>query len=217
MQEIFRANRPFFVLYLVFLLAGGISQLVWSPTVIFLFINGSYNDFSDVFFRYFTNVGDGAFFILVIFGLLFVKYRYAMMALGGFALSSLLAQFLKRVVFSDVLRPKSIFEGTSYAPHWIKGMDIHAANSFPSGHATTAFAVFCLLGMIGKNKKTGVLWFALALLAAYSRVYLGQHFFADIYFGSLLGVSSSIAMYLIFNHLLERNPRNWYQQNLLQW
>lgn len=217
MQEIFSANRLFFLLYLTFLLAGGISQLVWSPTVIFLQINGSHNHFSDDFFRYFTNIGDGAFFVLVIFGLLFVKYRYALMALGSFALSSLLAQFLKRVVFSDVMRPKFIFEGTSYKPHWLQGMDIHAANSFPSGHATTAFAVFCLLGMIGRYKQMGALWFALALLAAYSRVYLGQHFFADVYFGSLLGVSSTIAMYLIFNHLLARNPKNWYQKNLLQW
>ncbi|MDJ1483252.1 phosphatase PAP2 family protein [Cytophagaceae bacterium DM2B3-1] len=216
MAEVFKSNKVFFILYGIFLIAGGIWQVLWSPTQIFLVINGANHPFSDTFFQYFTNVGDGAFFAAVIILFLFIRYRYVLIGLGSFALSSLVAQGLKRLVFADVLRPKAVFEGSSYAVHWVAGLEIHSNNSFPSGHATTAFAVFSLLSIILKNQLSGFLFFTLAFLAAYSRVYLGQHFFADIYAGSLIGVSSTVFMYLVIERLLERNPKNWYQQNILR-
>ncbi len=216
MSEILKVNKPFFIAYLLFLIAGGVCQAIWSPTAIFLFVNSHYSSFGDAFFQHFTNVGDGAFFVAVIILCLFIKYRYALMAVGSFALSSLLAQGLKRFVFADVLRPRAVFEGSSYTLHWVKGLEIHSNHSFPSGHATTAFAVFALLSLILQNKAWGLLYFVLAFLAAYSRMYLGQHFFADIYVGSALGVGSTVLVYLLVDHLLERNPKNWYQRSILR-
>jgi len=216
MPQTLKVNKPFFLLYIVFVLLGGLWQILWSPTEIFLLINGSYSTFSDNFFQYFTNIGDGAFFVAVIFLFLFIQYRYALIGVGSFALSSLLAQGLKRYVFEDALRPKAVFEGSSYTLHWVDGLVVHSHNSFPSGHATTAFAVFSLLSLASNNKNWGFLYFTLALLAAYSRVYLGQHFFADIYFGSVLGIISTLLAYLLMNAWLDKNPGNWYQQSLLR-
>jgi len=216
MPELIKANKPFFLPYLLFLILGAICQVLWSPTEIFLRINSGYNAFFDAFFVYFTNVGDGAFFVAIIIAFLFIRYRYVFIGIGSFALSSLLAQGLKRFVFADALRPRAVFEGSSYTLHWVKGLVVHSNHSFPSGHATTAFAVFCLLSLVLKNRAWGLLYFVLALLAAYSRVYLGQHFFADIYFGSVLGVSSTLLMYVLVEHWLEKNPRNWYQKSLLR-
>lgn len=216
MFDILKSNKAFFSLYILFLIIGGIWQAVWSPTQIFLLINGANHSFFDSFFQYFTNIGDGAFFAVVIILFLFIKYRYVLIGLGSFILSSILAQGLKRFVFSDVLRPKAVFEGSSYTLHWVEGLEIHSHNSFPSGHATTAFAVFSLLSIILKNEVLGVLCFILAFLAAYSRVYLGQHFFADIYVGSFLGVFSTVLMYILTNQMLERNPKNWYQRSILR-
>jgi membrane-associated phospholipid phosphatase len=216
MTEILKANKPFFLLYLLFLIIGGICQALWSPTDLFLLINSHNNAFFDAFFLYFTNVGDGAFFAAVIILCLFIKYRYALIGIASFALSGLLAQGLKRFVFPEVMRPRAVFEGSSYPLHWVQGLEIHSNHSFPSGHATTAFAVFALLSLVLRNKGWGVLYFTLAFLAAYSRVYLGQHFFADIYAGSVLGVGSTVSVYLLVDHLLEKNPRNWYQRSLLR-
>jgi membrane-associated phospholipid phosphatase len=41
-------------------------------------------------------------------------------------------------------------------------------------------------------------WFILALLAAFSRTYLSQHWLVDIYFGSLIGFSFSVFFYFMF-------------------
>jgi undecaprenyl-diphosphatase len=50
--------------------------------------------------------------------------------------------------------------------------------SFPSGHATTAFAAAVALSLLVPRMR----WWALALAAliAYSRVYLGVHYWSDI-------------------------------------
>ena len=187
MSSLLAANRPFFVPYAVFLLSGAVWQVFWSPTAIFLAINGANSPFADAFFTYFTHIGDGAFFAVTVIFLLFVRFRHTLVGAASFALSSGVAQGLKRLVFPDVLRPRAVFEGSSVVPHWVSDVELHSHHSFPSGHATTAFAVFCLLALVLEDKRWGVLYFVLALLAAYSRVYLGQHFFADIYFGSLIG------------------------------
>jgi membrane-associated PAP2 superfamily phosphatase len=58
-------------------------------------------------------------------------------------------------------------------------------NSFPSGHATTVFAIACLCSLIVTNKKWQPVFLVLAIFSALSRLYLGQHFFADITSGRI--------------------------------
>ena len=66
-------------------------------------------------------------------------------------------------------------------------IDLPATASFPSGHATTAFAAAVALTLL--VPRAG--WWALPLAAvvAYSRVYLGVHYWSDIIAGALLGAS----------------------------
>lgn len=214
MVALLRKNWSFFLLYFLFLLIGGILQLQYSQAEIFLYINAGYQTWSDYLFRYLTHVGDGLFYAAVILLLLFVRYQYALTALAAFLLSSLVAQLLKRLAFAEALRPKAFFEKSGQVLHWVEGVDVHLYNSFPSGHATTAFSVFCLLSLLAAPKRWGWVWLVPALLAAYSRVYLGQHFFGDIFAGSIIGVSSSVACYLLLNGFYARHPRRWYNANL---
>jgi membrane-associated phospholipid phosphatase len=204
MLKLFQRNIAFFLPYLFFLLIGAILQLLYSKEEIFLFINGNYHTAADYFFQYLTHIGDGIFYIGVILFLAAFSFRKALIALGCFISSSLVSQLLKKLVFSDELRPKAFFEKSNISLHSIEGLTVHSFNSFPSGHATTAFSVFCLLSILLKNKQMGYLWFVLALLAAYSRIYLSQHFFADIYAGSLIGVCTTLLVYywltLYFNN-----------------
>ncbi len=58
--------------------------------------------------------------------------------------------------------------------------------SFPSNHATAAFAV--AMAVFAYNRKAGIVLMVPALLTALSRVYVGVHYPLDIIAGGLLGI-----------------------------
>lgn len=88
-----------------------------------------------------THLGDGIFVILTGILILSVRIKYGLLVLMSYSLSGLLVQLLKNTVFDDFDRPFKYFEDTSHL-HAVEGLNIHIYNSFPSGHATSAFALF---------------------------------------------------------------------------
>jgi undecaprenyl-diphosphatase len=68
--------------------------------------------------------------------------------------------------------------------------------SFPSGHATTAFALAAVLGFLSER------WFypalLLAAIIALSRVTLGVHYPSDVLAGAVIGLTGAYAVRLIF-------------------
>ena len=59
-------------------------------------------------------------------------------------------------------------------------------SSFPSSHAANAFA---LAWILGARWRRGIpVFFALALLIAFSRIYLNRHFLSDVVAGALIGL-----------------------------
>jgi undecaprenyl-diphosphatase len=90
----------------------------------------------------------------------------------AFGLSSLASTTIKALV--DRQRPSG--------DHVI---DLPTSASFPSGHATTAFAAAVALSLLVPRWRWPAL--ALAALVAYSRVYLGVHYVTDIVAGAMLG------------------------------
>jgi undecaprenyl-diphosphatase len=59
--------------------------------------------------------------------------------------------------------------------------------AFPSGHATSTVGAAVAVSRMWP--RTAPLWWALAALIAYSRVYLGHHFPLDVAGGALLGIA----------------------------
>lgn len=196
LPELLRRNRYFFLPYALALVVVGTLQLCYSQEQLMQWVNTRNSLTADVFFTYATYMGDGAFFVLICLIVLIYDRRAGAMAFASFALSSLTSVFLKQVAFPKSLRPLKFFEHSTYEYHIIKGLNIYSYNSFPSGHSTSAFAVFSLLAFIDGRKERGWFFALLALLTAYSRVYLFQHFVEDVFVGSLVGTTASVIVYL---------------------
>jgi membrane-associated phospholipid phosphatase len=97
-------------------------------------------------------------------------------------LSFVLASWLNAVIKALVDR--------SRPPHEI-GLEalggVPGSPSFPSGHAMTAFAVASAIAMLAPRLRWPVL--GLAALIAFSRVYLGVHFWLDVLVGAAFGMA----------------------------
>ncbi len=64
--------------------------------------------------------------------------------------------------------------------------------SFPSGHATVAFACATVLALA--VPRLALPFFALATIVAWSRVYVGVHYPLDVLTGAILGVLLAFAV-----------------------
>lgn len=65
--------------------------------------------------------------------------------------------------------------------------------SFPSAHATTAFAAAVVLAKFDPKRK--IIYYAMAIIVSFSRVYLGCHYLGDVLAGGLIGsIISRIAL-----------------------
>jgi membrane-associated phospholipid phosphatase len=197
----FRNNFALFFPYLIFLIAGLILLLVNTKSETHLEFNRFHNSFFDIFFTYFTYLGDGYSAAIAFITLLVVKYRLALIVALSNLISAIVTQTLKHTFFEDVVRPKKFFEGL-HDLYLVPGVENHLYNSFPSGHSTCAFALYFSIGMIVKNKALKFICFLTALFAGYSRIYLSQHFFQDVYAGSLIGVISAV---LVYQFIMDRN------------
>lgn len=137
--------------------------------------------------------------VLVAIILLTVSFRATLIVGLSNILSGAITQLLKHTLFSDVVRPKKFFEGV-HDLYLVPGVDNHLYNSFPSGHSTCAFSLYFALALLVKDKFLKFAFFLVALLAGYSRIYLSQHFFEDVYVGSMIGVTvSAILFYYLSN------------------
>lgn len=195
--DLFRKNRLFFLGYGLILFVVGILQLMYTQEQLMQWVNIRNTPAADQLFPYITYLGDGAFFVFVCLIVLAYNRRIGLMALASFVVSSLASLFLKTIIFPNSPRPQLYFEHSMYQYHIIKGLEIHSYNSFPSGHTTTAFALFSLLAFLDERKRRGLFFLLLAFLTGYSRVYLFQHFVEDTYAGSLVGTISSIISYIV--------------------
>lgn len=65
-------------------------------------------------------------------------------------------------------------------------------NSFPSGHATTSWAVACALALLQRRGR--LLWFGAAATVAASRVIIGAHYPGDVIAGAWFGVVITLAL-----------------------
>ena len=217
MKALYLNNRSFFWLFALWLLfgAGLLSQIQTGDVV--LYLNTQRSPFWDTFFVYGTQLGEEKVYILIIISMLFLRVRdSALIALlGGIVmLSSALA---KAYFLHDRPYVYLTINGLMAQVKPVEGVRLLVGKtSFPSGHATGAFALFGLLCfLLSKKIKLGWLFFSLALVVAISRMYLIQHFFKDVYAGSILGVLIATLFYQLQLQLPDDKTK-WWNRSILE-
>lgn len=211
MKELLRKNRAYLYVYAVILVVAGLILLLYSKENIHLFTNQYHSSITDWFFRYITYIGDGMFVVYVFVLFLFIRFRFALIVGISGILGGLIAQFFKRVVFSDVVRPLPHFHGIAEL-YLVPGVHMHTTLSLPSGHTTTAFTLFFVLASFSTRHSIKLLCLMAAILVGYSRIYLSQHFLIDVYFGSVIGTISGI----IIVYLLSLSKKKWLEKSLIK-
>jgi membrane-associated phospholipid phosphatase len=186
-----------FLLYASILLTGMLMVALVPRLELHVLLNSGHTRWLDILFRMLTWLGNGWFAVILSLLFLFVRFRYSFMLIFSFIVSGLMVQFLKRVVFPDVLRPAAYLDQMQ-GLKLVDGVDLHHTLGFPSGHTTTAFAILVLVGLISKSKYGVFCLMMVAWMAGISRVYLSQHFLIDVMAGSLLGVFSALFFYWYF-------------------
>lgn len=157
------------------------------------------NPFLTPFFKFITTLGNGgAIWILLTLLVLAIpqtRRTGCMMAaalLGTLIINNIL---LKNLVART--RPYDVIEGLTYLVR--RPVDL----SFPSGHAGCAFAAACI--MFRKLPgRYGIPALALAILIAFSRLYVGVHYPSDVLFGVVSGIANSFAAEVIVERIGKR-------------
>ena len=189
------AIRLFLVIQVLFLFMGIVAVTSMDRFVLHRAMHPIHGERLDLFFRYFTHVGDGLMVVLVALIVLAFGDRrsFLMVALASIS-SAMVTQFLKQVPFAAEDRPFMFLEALGDL-HWVEGLEVHHHNTFPSGHATATFSLFFSLVVLNGRPKPAVAFALVAVIVAYSRVYLNQHFTFDIMVGSMIGTGAGLLTY----------------------
>lgn len=179
-------------LFLVFALFGFVPLILLDKGEISLFINKYASRELDLFFMSYTQLGQGFIWVFIILLMLLIKFKYSISAVFIFLFNGIITAALKKSVFKGMPRPSAFFQSDMFY-HLIDGYTYHKWHTFPSGHTITAFSIAFFLAYVFRKRSLAVILIIYAMLVGFSRVYLLQHFYEDVYAGAIFGF---VAYYL---------------------
>ncbi len=204
--ELLYRHRFFIIPFLVLIIICLIILLTTTKPDLFYWVNNHHNHFFDTFFILVTMMGDGLTTVIVVLGMLFIKYRYSILTGMAYAYSSVVVQVLKRVF--NAPRPSKFFQDL-IPIRTIDDYQLYEWKSFPSGHSASAFTLAVILAYLLPHKNRHWILIPIATIIAFSRVYLAQHFLEDIVAGAILGVV------LTFQLIWWLENSHWYHSSKL--
>ena len=169
---------------------------------LFLLLNEDLGKGADYLFIFFTFLGDGIWWILILILFILFRRNFLPLLLFSFAFSEIFIESFKNFIIPNELRPITAIADTKLI-HTVAGVELHTIGSFPSGHTTQAFIFFLLGCLMIKKKWILPVGFLYALLVGYSRIYLAQHFPRDVAGGMLFAGISVLLALLIFHRWFE--------------
>ena len=101
------------------------------------------------------------------------------------------------------LRPANLNNPLSHLVHVVNGYR-GGRYGFPSCHAANTFALAMFMSLVFRNKRFTVMMFSWAIVVSYSRMYLGVHYFGDLFCGASVGSLFAVLFYYLQNYLFKR-------------
>ena len=217
MKDFLKQNAVFIGLSLMLIVALGLALLYIPKGELHLLLCDPHTPARDIFYRDYTKVAEWFPYVLCVLLLLFSCIGDGVLAASGLALSALTTQIFKHLI--NAPRPLTWF--AEHMPDLqlpiVEGVRMNHWFSFPSGHTTSFFALFFALSII-ISKKTSIstsnfsfalqiILFLLATLGGYSRIYLSQHFAADVLGGVVVGMLITIICYAVLHRY---EGQKWY-------
>lgn len=160
-------------------------ELLWQiDSSLFLLINHlPHNFFLDLFFGFVTGIGyGGAVWFLIGSAFFILEKKKDKKTLFALFIAGILSIFLNELGIKNIVRR---LRPQYKIPEVVLPFGIARSFSFPSGHATMAFAAAFIFSQ--KHKKWAWVYYLLAVIVAFSRIYLGNHYPSDVLAGMLVG------------------------------
>lgn len=101
------------------------------------------------------------------------------------------------------LRPANLNNPLSSFVHVVNGYR-GGRYGFPSCHAANTFALAVFMSLVIRHKWFTVMMFSWAFVVSYSRMYLGVHYFGDLFCGATIGSLFAVLFYYLQNYLFQR-------------
>lgn len=149
--------------------------------------------------QFFTKIGtDGLIWLIIAIVLLItVKYRkIGFMVFFASGINFVLVEALKHIV----KEPRPFITHPALLPYVIGKAP--ASFSFPSGHASAAFAAACVFAYY--FRKLAIPAYLLAVCIAVSRVFLLVHYPTDVIFGAIVGLISAGLAFFFYRVILKQ-------------
>lgn len=215
MKEFIANNRIFLTLQIAFVIVGGILILLYEQGSEILYINNLHSNVFNHFFSFVSRIAEAPLLVLILLTAIAISYGKGFLLLVTYLLNGAITQILKILVFTEQVRPAIFFEGKAKL-NFVEGVELLRDHSLPSGHTSSAFAVFFMISILTQNKTWSYLLFILALLVGISRVYLLMHFFRDIYWGSICGTLVAMFLYLTLAQSNFYQGLSWKDKSLVK-
>lgn len=101
------------------------------------------------------------------------------------------------------LRPANLNNPLSSFVHVVNGYR-GGRYGLPSCHAANTFALAVFMSLVIRHKWFTVMMFSWAFIVSYSRMYLGVHYFGDLFCGATIGSLFAVLFYYLQNYLFKR-------------
>ena len=218
MKELIKQNAVFISLSLILAIVLGLALLYIPKGELHLLLCDRHTPARDIFYRYYTHLAEWFPYVVCVLLLLFSRIGDGVCASAAMIFSAMTTQLFKHII--NAPRPVTWFE--QHLPDiqlpLVEGVQMNYWFSFPSGHTTSFFALALVVSIVATNHNSQItnhklqialqiILVFLAALGAYSRIYLSQHFSADVFAGIIVGVLISILSYAIF---MRFEHKKWY-------
>ena len=201
--------------YSLFFIVGLILFVTTKHGDVVLFINRYSREEWDSIVLFLTDFGLGSYVAIAMVLLLFLRVRYGLLGLINLGLVGIFTNVLKKMLFSDRIRPFNYFYYDDFH-RFIYTAELNYHFSFPSGHTMTIFSALSLMAFFVGKRWAGIVFFIAALMIGFTRIYLLQHFFLDVYVGAVTGVFCTFLSVWLLTGPMRLQRFSWFDKPIYQ-